>query len=130
MEPSQFRKYRILFVKSSCIHCRKYLEFIERINLKLPIDKRIKIIDCTMAQYGIIDNPLIVLLDKQIEGYPTLIFDGLKISGINSAIETKVFLETYLNKEFIVYEDNNFMFNSDCEFKKGGLFNKKVVCKN
>ena len=112
--------YRILFIRQRCEHCRKYLEFIERINAKLPIRNRIKIIDCTMLKYGIVEDPLVQLFDKSIKGYPSLFLiddygNGdirkIKLDGINSIIETKAYLESYLNKEFIVFEENNDMFN-------------------
>ena len=129
MEPNQFRKYRVLFIRQGCQFCRRYLEFIERINSKLPIDKRIKFIDCSMMKYGIVSDNLINLFDKQIDGYPCLFLSGIKISGINSAIEAKSFLESYLDKEFIIPEENKFMFSGDCSFKKSGLFKNQVVCK-
>jgi len=90
-----------------------------------------------MLKYGIVEDPLVQLFDKSIKGYPSLFLiddygNGdirkIKLDGINSIIETKAYLESYLNKEFIVFEENNDMFSKECEFKKG-LMRGRIICK-
>ncbi len=129
MRPEIFRKYRLLFIKQGCRYCRMYLEFIERINMKLPINKRIRIIDCTLYGYGIVSDPLILLFEKYIKGYPFLAIDGNFIDGINTNLETQTFLKAYLDEEFINHESNEFMFVKNCEYQTKGMFKHKIVCK-
>ena len=129
MTPQQFRKYRILFIKQKCEHCRKVIGFIERINSKLPIDKRVRVIDCTMYQdYGILNDPLIQLFSKSFDGYPTAFISGIKVSGANSRVEIETYINDLLEDDFIIGESNERRFNKDCEVSKG-LFRGEVVCK-
>lgn len=129
MIPQQFRKYRVLFIRSSCPHCRLYCHFIERINAKLPISKRIKVVDCEYTRYGVTSDPLILLFDKSIDGFPCLFIDGVKKSGANSVVESKAWLESYLNRELLISEENKFMFNKECEFNQSGIFKGRPICK-
>lgn len=128
MNTQQYKKYRVLFISSGCPHCRKYLEFIERINIKLPINKQIKIIDCVYTQYGIIDDPLIALFDKHITGYPTLFLDGQKIDGMNTRFEAETYLKAYVENEFYTPEYTEGKFNKQCEVIKSGGFKQKIKC--
>lgn len=106
------------------------MEFVERLNFKLPIDKRIKVIDCTQYQnYGIVTNQLILLYSKHFDGFPTTFIGNTKISGSNSRIEYETFLYGLLEDEFIVPEQNKHKFIKDCEYNKKGLFKGKVICK-
>lgn len=128
MNVKQFRKYRILFFEQSCSHCNKYLEFIERINAKLPTEKRIKLVDCEFSKYGITD-PLYDLFEKHIDGFPTLFLDGSKKTGINSVIESLAYLESYLNRQFVVPEYNKFMFDKECYVQQKGKLKGEIICK-
>lgn len=125
MNKEFFYKYRILFHKQNCVHCNKYMSFIQRINAKLSINKRIILVDCTYWQnYRIITNPFIALFNKYIQGFPLLIIDGMLINGINSKIETEAFLMSYLQKDFIVAEHNKYRFNKECDYDSKG----RIVC--
>jgi hypothetical protein len=132
MKPELFRKLNLAFTIDHCPRCRILCEFIERINQKLPINERIRIVNCTYYQkYGIIDNPLIQLYSKSFEGYPTIFLkNGIKIDGANTRIESEIFLKTILQDMYIIGEDNEFIFDKECSYKDKGLFKNKVVCKN
>ncbi|HJX49871.1 MAG TPA: hypothetical protein VJ438_00230, partial [Candidatus Nanoarchaeia archaeon] len=84
-----FMKARILFVLDNCHFCARWKEFIERINIELPIEKRIKVIDMTIYErLGVSTNPLIKLFYKYIpDKYPSLFFEGVILTGANSRVE-------------------------------------------
>ncbi|MEM3075069.1 MAG: hypothetical protein QW727_03970 [Candidatus Pacearchaeota archaeon] len=125
-----FNKNRVIFILQGCYYCRKVMPIIERINMKLPIDKRIKIIDCSLYNnYGIIDNPLIEMYGKHFDGFPTLFIGNLKISGANTIEEYYYYLNPLLEGDYMVPEYTNQKFNKECEFKNKWYFLKRVVCK-
>ena len=129
MNQQVFNKLRLAFFVEGCLHCRTWKDFIQRINGKLPIEKRIKIIDCTEFQkYNIISDPLIVLYNKHFDGFPCIFIGNLKISGSNSRIESETYLTALLEDEFIVSEYDDRKFNKECEFKKVA-WKQRVVCK-
>ena len=129
-----FMKSRVLFIKSRCRHCGIYLEFIERFNLNLPIDKRIKVINCAkFDEFGIVDHPLILKYKRYIDGYPILFFEGQKISGTNSREELEAFLKVKLYGDFLngtnmmTDSGNSIIFDKDCSFRKTFL-GRRIVC--
>lgn len=129
MNAEQYNKYNIVFIKNGCDRCRVLCQFIHRLNIKLPINRRIRIINCSYSQqYGIIDDPLISLFDKSFDSFPTLFIEGVKVVGVNSREEIETYLYTYFHNYFIVTEDNPFMFNKDCEIKQKGIFKGKIIC--
>ncbi|MEK6882586.1 MAG: hypothetical protein AABY22_23395 [Nanoarchaeota archaeon] len=131
MDYKMFTNSRVLFVLQRCVHCRVWMEFIERINLKLPIEKRIKIVDCTYYQnYGILTDPLISLYGKHFDGFPTLFIGSLKIVGMNSRIEAETYLNALLEEEYVNPEQDNRKFLKECERIKKGWFGEKIICKN
>ena len=122
-------KSRTLLVIQNCGICRKWKEFIERFNLELPIEKRIKVIDCTnFNSLRVIDNSLLQIFDKYIpDQFPVLFLDGMRINWANSREECEAFVRGYLHKEFIIPRENPFMFNQKCKYIKRGFFGKKTL---
>ena len=119
---------RVLFVKNGCLYCRIYYLFIEYLNMNLPLNKRIKIVNCTNYElYGVAEDNLINIFYEHMQGYPTLFIDGLKVSGSNTINELKAWLYAYLDKELLISIDNPYMFNHQCKFEKIG-FKKRVIC--
>lgn len=123
-------KGRILFVIDGCHICNIWKSFVHRFNLKLKPEKRIKIIDCTRYDsYGVEDNPIIKLFEKEIDGYPVLFLEGSRKDGANSLIECQAWLKARLFGDFVFQERNEYlphigkyaMFNKDCRIKKGEL---------
>ena len=115
-----FLTARILFVQEGCPHCLMYKMFIEQVNSNLPFGKQIELIDCSpFEKYGIISDPRILIFDKDIQGYPTLFINGHKKDGLIW------FIKAYLDKEFILRESNDYLFDRTCNFKNG---RKKLIC--
>ena len=128
-----------IFSIRGCGYCRLYCEFIETINLKLPLYKQIKIIDATMYHdYGIITNSLIPIFIKYYKGgYPSFFINGELISGANSVEELKARIIPYFSDYFIIKEDLStevdgkeyeWLFDKDCRYVKKGLFGGKLEC--
>ena len=87
---------RFLLVRSGCPHCREFLKAINTINIKLPFDKKIKIIDCAnWENYGLILEPIMEKFEKDglKEGYPLCFIDGIIIEPSNKDV-----LKVYINK--------------------------------
>lgn len=129
MQPKLYRKINVLFYMNSCPHCRTLCEFIERINCKLPIEKQIKMVECTYYQkYGVISDPLLQMYSKKFDGYPTLFAGSIKISGTNSKIESYEFIKGLLEEDFVMPEQSNHKFLKNCELNKSGWLRGKVIC--
>lgn len=122
-------KSRVLFVKNGCPYCRLYYYFIEELNFNLPIEKRIKVINCSSyEQFGVAESYLIEIFAPYFNSYPTLFIDGRKVSGSNTLEELESWCKSYLSKDFIIPENNNFYFDAkQCHFIQKG-FKKEVVC--
>ena len=125
------RKIRVLFVISLCSQCAKYKEFIERLNMELPINKRIRVIDSTnLNSLGIWDYSILKVFDSYMKGnYPFLFLDGMLFNGANSKEECESFLRAYLHNEFIIKRENPMMFEKNCRYEKK-LFGRKVLICN
>lgn len=133
-----FSTARVIFVIQKCSICRIWKQFIERENLKLKFDKKITVIDSTLlAEHGIYDDPLLRVFDKFIQDppgsgsyfFPALFIEGNLITGANSKEEALSFIRAFLYDDYMFpYEKN--MFRKECEYKKIGLFKKKVLVCN
>jgi thiol-disulfide isomerase/thioredoxin len=132
MKIPDYLNARILFIIDKCPHCRFYKEFIERVNLKLPFDKRIRIVDCTRYyEFGIIDNPLIIKYNKYVKGsFPVLFYRGFRLDGGNSREELEAFINTLVYNDFKLEEKNNFLFDKECQIVKKGIFKNRLICNN
>lgn len=123
------RKVRLLAVIQNCSLCAKYKTFIERMNLELPMEKRIRVINSTnLNSLGVFDYGVLRVFDKFMKGsYPFLFLDGMLFNGANSSDECEAFLRAYLHKEFIIDRENPFLFNKNCRYEKKGIFGRKVL---
>jgi len=94
---------RVLLVESGCPGCKEYLRVIPKINLRLPIDKRIKIVDCfEWEQFGFKSHPIMDNFDRDdFQDYPLLYLNGILITGVLWAEQLKIFLEKYLEEDFL-----------------------------
>ena len=124
------RKSRCLFVISNCSICSKYKDFIERLNMELPINKRIRVIDSTnLNSLGVWDYGILRLFDGYMKGnYPFLFLDGILFTGANSKEEVESFIRAYLHKDFIIERENSMMFNKNCRYEKRFLGRKVLIC--
>jgi hypothetical protein len=127
MNSKEFRTYRIMFYVNGCSHCKIVSKFIEQINMKLPMHKRIRLVECTFYQkYGVITDPLIALFSKSFNGFPSIFLDGIKMEGANTKEESMAYLNAFLEDDYIIGEYTESKFNKDCRFEKG-IF-KGVTC--
>ena len=96
---------RFLLTRMGCPYCRQFIKVISKLNLRLPIDKRIKIIDCfEFEHFGLKNIPLMNKLEKDglSEGFPFCYLDGIVVEPSPTSEQLKIFLETYL-KEDVLY---------------------------
>lgn len=130
MDLKIFNNNRIAFILQGCPHCRTICEFIERINQKLPFNKRIDVIDCTQFQsFGIVTDARILLYSKHFDGYPCIFLGNQRIPGTNTREEIESFLYAFLKDELIIGESNPFIFNKECEIIRKGIFKNNIACK-
>lgn len=93
-----------IMVRRNCPNCREWLRAVNKINLKLPLNKQIKVIDCwEQEELGINDTGLMKKFDREgfgEEGYPFVYLDGMIVEPASS-IQLEKFLESFLKKEFL-----------------------------
>lgn len=120
---------RILFVIDGCEHCAKWKSVVDRINIEVPVNKRIRVIDCTSYNLlGITNNPLIRLFDQYLSGYPSLFYNKAHLEGANSKEEVEAFIRSALHDDFIVPRYNGLLFNLKCKFKKTIFGKNTILC--
>lgn len=94
---------RILLVRRGCPYCRRMCEVVNKINLRLPIEKRIRIIDCYEYEEFGLEN--IGLMDKLAKGgfdsFPFLYLDGTTIEPAPTNEQMEILLTTFLNKDLL-----------------------------
>jgi len=124
-----FSKQKVLFIRNGCPNCRTYCEFIGMINLRLPLEENIKIINVSRyATLGILDQNLIKIFDKYIDGYPNLFYLGFKLSGSADRIILERFIKTLVYKKFKIKEEDEFELDRDCKKIVSGAFKGGIVC--
>lgn len=104
-----------LFVKAGCPHCRKTVSPVTMHNLKLGLKDKIDILDCyEWEHFGMKTHPL---LDRMpVDGYPTLIVNGIKITNIVSKDQLRALLDGLTEEEIIIPLSN----------KWGDRFNQSI----
>lgn len=135
MNSEYFMKARIVFVIQNCVKCSIWKSFIEKYNSKIPIEKRIQVIDVTKYHdFGIIENPLIRIFhkflfkDKGYADYPIMFFEGERIEGASTRLEMEAWLKTKLFNDFIINEHSEkYMLNEECQYVDTFL-GRKVIC--
>ena len=86
---------RVLLKRSYCSYCRNWKGVVEKINLRLPPRKKIRIVDTTLYdKYGIVtDN---VINEIKWEGTPHLHIDGVDYTGALSRWSVEAWLVGFL----------------------------------
>ncbi len=94
---------RVLLIQRGCNGCLEYLKILPQINLRLPLDKKIKVIDCfEWEDFKIKTHPIMDKFKKQdFKDYPMLYLDKILITGVAWAEQLKHFLEKYLKEDFL-----------------------------
>lgn len=96
---------RFLLTRRGCPFCNQAIKVINRINPKLPIDKRIRIVDCAnWEDFGVRDIPLMDIFDKLglNDGYPFLYIDGIVIEPAPTQEILKTLLLSMLKEDLII----------------------------
>lgn len=96
---------RFLLVRRKCPYCRQMIKVINKLNLNMTIEKRIRIIDCfEWEEFGVRNIPLMDKLEKDglSEGFPFLYLDGLIIEPAVDEEQLKIFLTTFLKEDIII----------------------------
>lgn len=93
---------RILIVRRGCPHCRQFLSVIIWFNLRLPLNKQIKIFDnFKWEEFGYREHPIMEKLEKDgFDAYPYLYLDGIVVNPSQKEL-IKPFLSEYLTKELL-----------------------------
>ena len=91
------KQIRILFMQKGCQHCRLYLGIIEKFNVLLKPEKRVRVIDVTDSWNRGID---LSEIPKYIElkGTPSLYLNGIILEGVTTREYLKGFLKGYFVK--------------------------------
>lgn len=95
---------RFLLVRLGCPFCRQMIKVISKLNLKLPLDKRIRIIDCfEWENFGLRSIPLMDKLEKDglNMGFPFLFIDGIVIEPAPTSQQLKLLLERFLINDIL-----------------------------
>jgi len=95
---------RILMTRRGCPYCLQMIKIINKINIKLPIDKKIRIIDCgNYEEFNLQNIPLIKKLEKDglEHGYPFLFIDGIIIEPFPTVEQGIIFFKEFLKEEIL-----------------------------
>ncbi len=95
---------RFLIIRNNCKACLELVRIVPRINLRLPIDKRIKIINNFEWEKFKLKRNLIQerFTNEEFPDYPLLYLDGILIQGSLWAEQMQHYLDTFLQKDFII----------------------------
>lgn len=95
----------MLLIKAFCPFCRITLTPTERNNLSLKPKDKIEVVDAFEREnFGMKLKPIIEKV--KFDSYPTLIFDGVKVTGFLSKSDVKSCLTAFTSEEKIVPEKN------------------------
>ena len=131
MDRETLMKQRVLCVIDNCYICRLYREFIERMNLKLPYDKQIEILNFTAYfDYGLLTDSRIRMFLPYLQSgqFPVLFFMGMRLDGATTREELESFMKTLLQNDFKYEEYNEFLYQKDCQFVDNKYFGRTLVC--
>lgn len=94
---------RILITRAGCVHCRQFLRIVDRINSRLPIEKRIKVYDNRMwEEFGFRQHLITEKLEQDgFDGYPFMYCDGIVVGEGSSEILYS-FLNSYFKEDFVI----------------------------
>lgn len=96
---------RFLLAIRGCGHCLQAKKAVNSVNCLLPVDKRIRIIDCTSYQeFGLNNIPILKVFSKMglEEGYPFLYIDGAVVEPAPNSYFLKKYLLSFFEQELII----------------------------
>jgi len=95
---------RFLIVRNGCPYCSKVKKILPKINMRLPFNKRIRIVNNTNTElFGIKSNFIQnKIRDENFTGYPIIYYEGSMILG---AEESKYMYYRLLKlvEEYLIY---------------------------
>lgn len=94
---------RIAIVKMSCPACLELKKVLPAINMRLPLEKKIRIIDNTSLEVFGIKNDFIQdkLDDENFQAYPIVYIDGAMIIGAVESYLLKIHIEQIVSEDLI-----------------------------
>lgn len=127
-----YTKARILFVLNQCPICRVWLQFIGDLNVNLPIEKQIEVIEVSdYYDWGIINNPKLSAFKKFLtHSYPVLFFDGMRMDMSATRDELEAFIRTLVIEEAKIKYHLSYLTKPDCTIKKFAIFGERLECTN
>jgi len=95
---------RFLLTRKGCPFCRDAIRVINKLNLKLSLNNRIRIIDCwEWESFGFNNIPLLKIFEKEgFDSYPFLYIDGLIIEPAPTSEQLNILLTTFLKEEILI----------------------------
>jgi len=92
-----------MLVKRGCPYCRMASSVINLINLRLPVEKRIRIIDNFHWEEFRVDLiPAVKILSRRgFDSYPFIYIDGVVVDNVPTPKILKTYLNTLLQGDFI-----------------------------
>lgn len=93
---------RLLIVKRGCKFCKEWIKAVNRVNLKLPFERRIKIIDnYQWEELGLNFYPITNRFSKEtFDSYPFCYLDGISVGQANFSL-AKSFLNGFFKEEYL-----------------------------
>lgn len=124
-------KGRFLFVVEGCSMCAIWKQCIDEVNLNLPVEKQIVVIDATdrYEQDGFNRDARMELFAKFINGnFPMLFIDGGQKYGASSIREVKSWLLARLRRDAITRYSVPGIQQKECSIIKTGKLKGRVIC--
>jgi len=92
---------RFLLIERGCPYCNEAVKVINKFNLFLPLDKKIRIFDLfSWEKFGLDDKPLRKIFNRSnFDGYPLLYISGILVEPAPTRENLKSFLHSFLGGE-------------------------------
>lgn len=97
-------KSRFLVTKRGCVGCLEYYRFLPLLNMRLPLGKKIRILDNFEYEEFFMDKLLILNRFKaeDLKNYPILYLDGMLFSGAEWAEQLKRRIMKFCEKDLLI----------------------------
>lgn len=94
-----------LIIRRGCPFCRQMVKVVNKLNLRLPFEKRIKIVDAWELEELNVDYiQIIKKFEKEglsKEGFPFFYADGIVIEPAPTSEQMKICLENFFEKDLV-----------------------------
>ena len=98
----------LLIYRTGCEHCLEYLRILDKVNVQLPLDKKIRPIDSfEFENFNIPIDPVAEkLVQEGFDAYPFLFLGGVPFQGGSNAEQLLKMLLRFF-KDDLLYNYNN-----------------------